>query len=52
VGDTPADIACGQASGLRTVAVATGPEHSFDHLGACMPDVLLTDLGGLMAMDL
>ena len=52
VGDTPADIACGQASSFRTIAVATGPEHSFDHLGACLPDYLLPDLGGLMALDL
>jgi phosphoglycolate phosphatase-like HAD superfamily hydrolase len=52
VGDTPADIACGQASRLRTIAVATGPEHSFDQLGTCLPDYLLSDLGGLMALDL
>jgi phosphoglycolate phosphatase-like HAD superfamily hydrolase len=52
VGDTPADIACGQASNLRTIAVATGPEHNFDHLGACLPDYLLPDLGGLMLLDL
>jgi phosphoglycolate phosphatase len=52
VGDTPADIACGQASSLRTIAVATGPEHSADYLGACQPDFLLNDLGGLMALDL
>jgi phosphoglycolate phosphatase-like HAD superfamily hydrolase len=52
VGDTPADIACGRASSLRTIAVATGPEHSFDHLGACLPDYLLPDLSGLMALEL
>lgn len=52
VGDTPADIACGQASNFRTIAVATGPEHSFDHLGACLPDYLLPDLGALMALEL
>lgn len=52
VGDTPADIACGAASGLRTIGVATGPEHSLDHLRACHPDYLLADLRGLAALEL
>lgn len=47
VGDTPADIACGTASHLRTIAVATGPEHSLDDLSACQPDYILSDLSGL-----
>src|SRR6185437_10414402 len=38
VGDTPADIACGAASHLRTIAVATGQEHSLEELCACQPD--------------
>lgn len=43
VGDTPHDIACGQASGARTVAVATGP-YSLDELRAHGPDAALPDL--------
>jgi phosphoglycolate phosphatase-like HAD superfamily hydrolase len=52
VGDTPADIGCGAASGLRTIGVATGPEHSLEHLGACRPDHLIADLRGLEALEL
>jgi len=48
VGDTPADIACGAASHLRTIAVATGPEHSLDDLHACQPDYIFPDLSGLL----
>jgi phosphoglycolate phosphatase-like HAD superfamily hydrolase len=48
VGDTPADIACGAASQLRTIAVATGPEHSLDDLHACQPDYIFPDLSGLL----
>ncbi len=46
VGDTPADIACGAAHGLRTVAVATGLTSLAD-LRACRPDYSLEDLRGL-----
>lgn len=46
VGDTPADIACGAAHGLRTVAVATGLTSLAD-LRACRPDYTLEDLRGL-----
>jgi phosphoglycolate phosphatase len=52
VGDTPADVACGRASSLRTIAVATGPEHGVDHLVASRPDYLLADLGDLMTLEL
>lgn len=52
VGDTPADIACGAASHLRTIAVATGPEHSLDDLHACQPDYIFPDLGGLLGAPL
>ncbi|HEV8192544.1 MAG TPA: HAD family hydrolase [Ktedonobacterales bacterium] len=52
VGDTPADIACGAASWYRTIAVATGPIHSLDALGACGPDYVLEDLGGIPGLDL
>lgn len=48
VGDTPADIACGAASHVRTIAVATGPEHSLEDLHACQPDFVFSDLGGLL----
>lgn len=50
VGDTPADIACGAAHGLRTVAVATGPIHSLDQLRACSPTHVFADLSGLHAL--
>jgi phosphoglycolate phosphatase-like HAD superfamily hydrolase len=50
VGDTPADIACGVACGLRTVAVATGVIHSIDELRACGPDYAFADLSGLRAL--
>jgi phosphoglycolate phosphatase-like HAD superfamily hydrolase len=52
VGDTPTDIGCGVASGVRTIAVATGPEHSLEDLHACQPDYVFTDLGGLLALPL
>src|SRR3954453_23623470 len=51
VGDTPNDIACARADGLRCVAVATGP-YGAEALGAAdavvaglaeLPDVLLSD---------
>lgn len=43
IGDTPADIACGQPLGVRTVAVATGP-YSCEALRAWEPDFLFEDL--------
>lgn len=52
VGDTPADIGCGVAAGLRTIGVATGPEHTVDHLRACRPDFLIDDLHGLETLPL
>lgn len=52
IGDTPADIACGVASELRTIAVATGPEHALDDLLACQPDYVLPDLSGLSSLPL
>jgi phosphoglycolate phosphatase len=36
IGDTPLDVACAQAMGLRALAVATG-SHSADDLVACGP---------------
>jgi phosphoglycolate phosphatase len=46
VGDTPADVTCGQAVGARTVAVSTGYP-SLQALQAAAPDVLLPDLANL-----
>ena len=36
IGDTPLDVACARAMGLRAVAVATG-SHSVEELAACDP---------------
>ncbi len=47
IGDTPADISCGLAHGLRTIAVATGPAHSLADLRSYGPDAALRDLGEL-----
>ncbi|WIG61722.1 MAG: hypothetical protein OJF49_004470 [Ktedonobacterales bacterium] len=47
VGDTPDDVACGVANGLRTVAVATGPVHSLAELRAAGADYAYDDLRGL-----
>ena len=52
IGDTPADIACGAASEYRTVAVATGPEHSLDELRVCQPDYAFDDLSSLSGLPL
>jgi phosphoglycolate phosphatase-like HAD superfamily hydrolase len=43
VGDTPADITCGEVGGARTVAVSTGV-YSHDELAACNPDFLFETL--------
>jgi len=43
VGDTPADITCGEVVGARTVAVATGV-FSREELAACEPDFLFDSL--------
>jgi phosphoglycolate phosphatase len=52
VGDTPADIACGQACDLGVIAVATGPAHTLDDLRACNPTHLISDLTELAALPL
>jgi phosphoglycolate phosphatase-like HAD superfamily hydrolase len=44
VGDTPRDVAVGQAHGARTIAVATGGGYGRDELAACRPDHLFDDL--------
>lgn len=43
IGDTPEDIACGRASGLRTLAVATG-RHGVEELEAHGPDEVVAEL--------
>jgi phosphoglycolate phosphatase len=45
IGDTPADIACGESLGVRTIAVATG-SYSLEELAGCGPDHLLASLAG------
>lgn len=44
IGDTPADVACGQAIGARTIAVCTG-NFSAEELRATGAHVVLTDMG-------
>lgn len=43
IGDTPLDIRCARAVGVRVLAVATG-FHSLDELAVERPDLLLADL--------
>jgi phosphoglycolate phosphatase len=43
IGDTPADIACGEAIGARAIGVATG-RYSVDELAACGPSAVFPDL--------
>lgn len=50
VGDTPADIACGAASGYHTIGVATGPVHALEHLRDCTPDHVFPDLSGVRTL--
>ena len=42
IGDTPLDVACAQASGARSIAVATG-SHSVEELRAAGADVVFED---------
>ncbi|HEY8693527.1 MAG TPA: HAD hydrolase-like protein [Chloroflexota bacterium] len=43
IGDTPLDIDCGLACGMKTVAVATG-RYSLDELRACQPSLACANL--------
>jgi phosphoglycolate phosphatase-like HAD superfamily hydrolase len=43
IGDTPNDVACAQASGARSIAVATG-SHTVEELRASGADVVFEDL--------
>ena len=49
IGDTPADIACGQTVGARALAVATG-HYSVDELAAHAPAAVFADLGDTAAV--
>lgn len=52
IGDTPRDIACARADGVRCLAVATGPHPAEELAGAdavARPGELATVLGGLLA---
>ena len=49
IGDTPHDIACGQAIGARTIAVATG-RFSAAQLAAYEPDILLPNFSEVKAV--
>jgi phosphoglycolate phosphatase-like HAD superfamily hydrolase len=48
IGDTPRDVECGRAHGLKTVAVATG-NFTVDALEAAGADVVLADLSDTTA---
>jgi len=50
IGDTPLDVACGQAIGARVLAVATGGATA-EELRACDPDWVLPDLEGAAATE-
>jgi phosphoglycolate phosphatase len=43
IGDTPADVACGECIGARAIAVATGG-YSMADLAACGPEAVFQDL--------
>lgn len=47
VGDTPHDLACARAGGVRCLLVATG-SHGYDELAALGPDAVLPDLDGAL----
>lgn len=51
IGDTPLDVACGQAIGARVLAVATGG-HSTAELRCCNPTWVCKDLEDVNARDL
>jgi phosphoglycolate phosphatase-like HAD superfamily hydrolase len=49
IGDTPADIQCGQGIAARAIAVATGA-YSVSDLAACGPHAVFTDLSATDAV--
>lgn len=50
IGDTPHDIACGEALGVRTIAVATG-SYPAAALAACAPDHVFPSLADVEAVE-
>jgi phosphoglycolate phosphatase-like HAD superfamily hydrolase len=51
IGDTPRDVACGQAIDAKVLAVATGA-FSTDQLRACRPNWVVPDLTWATAPEL
>jgi phosphoglycolate phosphatase-like HAD superfamily hydrolase len=49
IGDTPADVACARADGVRCLAVATGPYHAGDLRGADAVAADAAELAELLA---
>jgi phosphoglycolate phosphatase len=49
IGDTPSDIACGRALGVRAIGVATG-SHTVAELAACAPASVFQDLADTTAV--
>jgi phosphoglycolate phosphatase len=49
IGDTPLDVACAQAGGARSIAVATG-SHSVEELRASGADITFRDLSDTRAV--
>jgi phosphoglycolate phosphatase-like HAD superfamily hydrolase len=49
IGDTPHDVTCARAIGVRAAAVATG-WHTLEELAACKPDVALADLSNVQPL--
>jgi phosphoglycolate phosphatase-like HAD superfamily hydrolase len=52
IGDTPSDITCGLANGLRVIAVATGRSHSLEDLRGYNPTYAIPDLAHLATLPL
>lgn len=50
IGDTPLDVRCARAVGVRAIGVATG-NHSVDELGAELPDHVVADLSDRQIVD-
>ncbi|MBI5525220.1 MAG: HAD hydrolase-like protein [Deltaproteobacteria bacterium] len=50
IGDTPRDVECGRACGMRTLAVATGTRYTLDDLRSCSPDLAAGSLEDTQAI--
>lgn len=49
IGDTPLDVACAQADGVRCVGITTGPHPAADLAGADVVIDAMADLAGVLA---